>query len=264
VGNIDGPSASFAGPASICAGDDATFTFTGSVSGTTTFNWNFGSAGTLNSEGPHTVLWAITGVQTVTLTLTDENGCTDTFTQTVTVSSLSLTAAVTPTVVGQGESVQLSASAVSGATGSITYEWTAGSGTIACASCANTTATPGADTTLYVITATDSFGCSATATVSVTMIYAKEVLIPNAFSPNGDGENDVFRLTGRNIATFELYIYDRWGNEMFAMEDINLNKGWDGTHRGTDCELGVYVYYALVTFTDGTEQLFKGNVTLVR
>lgn len=86
--------------------------------------------------------------------------------------------------------------------------------------------------------------------------------IPNIFSPNGDGQNDVFRVRGENIETFHLAVYNRWGEKVF--ESQNLNEGWDGTYNGKPCLPDVYVYHAMIVFEDGTETSRKGNVTLVR
>ena len=64
---------------------------------------------------------------------------------------------------------------------------------------------------------------------------------PNAFSPNGDGLNDVFSVFGNGIPeAFELVVYNRWGNLVFSSEDINTN--WDGTINGRKCPVGIYTY----------------------
>ncbi len=265
IADLAVPVAFFTGPSSICLGDVATFTFTGIATPGAVYNWDFGTAGQLNGIGPHTVTWNTTGVHTITLNMTDENGCTSTFSQNITVSVINVMATVSPEgLIFPDESVTLTAVLTSGFSGSVIYEWTATSGTIDCPTCATTTATPSEHNTIYTVTAYDVNGCSSTATISVTWQYEKQVVIPNAFSPNADGRNDIFRLAGVNIASFELRVFDRWGGEMFSIEDTDISKGWDGTHRGINCELGVYVYFAIVTFTDGSTEALKGNVTLIR
>jgi gliding motility-associated-like protein len=89
------------------------------------------------------------------------------------------------------------------------------------------------------------------------------ILIPSAFSPNNDGVNDVFRLLGNNVAMLEWGIFNRWGTMVYQAQ-TNNNEGWDGTHKGIDQELGVYVYYVIITYTDNTTERRKGNVTLIR
>ena len=88
------------------------------------------------------------------------------------------------------------------------------------------------------------------------------VWLPNVFSPNGDGNNDVFRVRGSKINSIQFIIYDRWGEQVF--ESFNMSNGWDGTYKGEKLNPGVFVYYGRVVFEDGTERELKGNVTLVR
>jgi len=88
------------------------------------------------------------------------------------------------------------------------------------------------------------------------------VFIPNIFSPNGDGENDMFFIRGERIERTEMQVYNRWGNQVFESKD--LTTGWDGKNKGMDCAAGVYFYRALIRFTDGREEERRGNVTLVR
>ncbi len=76
--------------------------------------------------------------------------------------------------------------------------------------------------------------------------------------------NDIFRLTGFNVSEVELHVFNRWGNEVYYQTSANLSEGWNGEYKGKQQEIGVYVYYATVTFTDGTSETFKGNVTLIK
>jgi gliding motility-associated-like protein len=123
-------------------------------------------------------------------------------------------------------------------------------------------ATPTQTTTYTVQTAGGECAEPASVTVLVNMPQHL-VIIPNAFSPNNDGTNDIFHIGGVNIATIHLAIYDRWGQKMFEAEG-DIDTFWDGTYKGFDCELGVYVYYLNVTYTDETKEMFKNNLTLVR
>lgn len=92
-----------------------------------------------------------------------------------------------------------------------------------------------------------------------------KIYIPNVFSPNDDGDNDVFTVFGRNTGTVTLQIFDRWGNLVFQETGNEILKGWDGTCRGKGASAGVYVYY--VHFTNlqtGQSERFTGSVTLLR
>ncbi len=110
----------------------------------------------------------------------------------------------------------------------------------------------------------DVNNCSASATSIVTVAQQNTIVVPNAFSPNNDDVNDIFLLNGYNIARVELEVYNRWGNKVYSSDITNLSNGWDGTYKGIAQELGVYVYYGTVTYTDGKQESLKGNVTLLR
>jgi len=88
------------------------------------------------------------------------------------------------------------------------------------------------------------------------------IYIPNIFSPNGDGQNDVFRVRGENIETLQLTAYNRWGNKVF--EGSEPQAAWDGTYNGKPCADGVYYYMAAIGFVGGKQEMRKGNVTVVR
>ena len=122
------------------------------------------------------------------------------------------------------------------------------------------------DTTTFTVTVEDIFGCrqSDTVRIRVIHIYCEHpyVFVPNTFSPNGDGVNDVLYVRGDWVESLHFAIYDRWGEKMF--ETDNQLRGWDGTYRGKPCEQGVYVYYLEVHCKGQTKNLLKGNVTLVR
>jgi len=121
-------------------------------------------------------------------------------------------------------------------------------------------------TTTYLLTVTNDSGCTDTAYVTVIVeddIIAGELFIPNIFSPNGDGSNDIFYVRGKGFSDFQLIIYNRWGEKIFETED-NSN-GWDGTYKGVLLNPGVFVYYVNATHTsDGPEIKKKGNITLVK
>jgi gliding motility-associated-like protein len=88
------------------------------------------------------------------------------------------------------------------------------------------------------------------------------IFIPQAFSPNGDGENDVLFVYGNPIDEIELVIYNRWGEKVFETRDKNF--GWDGTYRNERQAPDVFAYYLRVLCVNGEEFVKKGNVTLLR
>jgi len=109
----------------------------------------------------------------------------------------------------------------------------------------------------------------ATDFVYVQVQDCEEIFIPNAFSPNGDMENDIFYLMdGGDVEEVQfLRIYNRWGNLVFQQNNFQPNNpklGWDGTFRGNEVQPGVYLYQASVSFINGTTKTLSGDVTVLR
>lgn len=117
---------------------------------------------------------------------------------------------------------------------------------------------------IYNLYYESSFGCdsSFTITLLVDSCISSEVLAPNAFSPNGDGLNDVFSLIlYGNCTLLDMHIFDRWGEEIFVSNSSNTK--WDGTYLGKDQETGVYIYFANIE-CNGEKVFKKGNIILLR
>ncbi|MEI6124685.1 MAG: gliding motility-associated C-terminal domain-containing protein [Bacteroidota bacterium] len=130
-------------------------------------------------------------------------------------------------------------------------------------STAQITVTPAQTTTYYLKVKDFKFDESwDSVTVTVNENCNNTVFIPNIFSPNKDGQNDVFRVRGPEIDSAHLQVYNRWGNLVFESKDIN--QGWDGTYKGQDCEAGVYAFWATINFTNGQTIVKSGNITLIR
>jgi len=109
----------------------------------------------------------------------------------------------------------------------------------------------------------DKYGCTATDSVTINLTY-NNIFIPDAFTPNNDGLNDVFRVG--NLGDYqvaEMSIYNRWGNLVYHVKD-GENKGWDGTYNGAPQDIGVYDYLVVISKPGGTLQYYKGTVTLIR
>ncbi len=87
---------------------------------------------------------------------------------------------------------------------------------------------------------------------------------PNAFSPNGDGLNEVFAPKGSYVKNFEMYIYDRWGMKLFHTNEID--KGWDGRPEGANtlCQEDTYVYIATAEDERGNMHQYTGNINLIK
>jgi gliding motility-associated-like protein len=114
----------------------------------------------------------------------------------------------------------------------------------------------------YIVYTTDEFGCTSSDTINIIVDVTTDIFIPDIFSPNDDGQNDILYVRGKGIKELDFIIYDRWGEKVFETND--LNTGWDGTYKGDKLFTAVFVYYIKVAFYDGNNYEGKGNITLVR
>ena len=100
-------------------------------------------------------------------------------------------------------------------------------------------------------------------TYRVLRIVGESVLyIPNSFTPNGDGINDVVKIEGAGIVELVFRIYNRWGEKVFETHDKNI--GWDGIYKGELQEMDAYTYSADATLVNSQVVHLKGNITLLR
>ena len=98
--------------------------------------------------------------------------------------------------------------------------------------------------------------------VEVVNCDKPNIFIPNAFSPNNDGKNDILYVSGDYIESMDWIIYDRWGEKVFHSTDIT--QGWDGKYKNNDCQAGVYYYKLEIKCEGGKTFLTGGDVTLIR
>jgi gliding motility-associated-like protein len=105
-------------------------------------------------------------------------------------------------------------------------------------------------------------GCTDTLCKPVDAVIDRIADVPNAFTPNGDGKNDILYVHGAAIQQFSFKLFDRWGHLIF--ETTSLDRGWDGNYNGQPSPTEGYAYLLDVTFTDGVTLVKKGNITLLR
>jgi len=122
-------------------------------------------------------------------------------------------------------------------------------------------------TVSIIVRAIGSSACAQSAnSASVTGTAASplgdQIFVPNAFTPNGDGRNDIVYVRGTNISSLKFYIYDQWGELIYT--SLDQTNGWDGTYKGSKEPVGVYVYYVEAIMNDGKQVNKKGTVTLLR
>ena len=163
---------------------------------------------------------------------------------------------------GPDATILLGSSTALHATGGTNYSWYPGTG-LSDSTIASPNASPDSTTTYYV-DVTDSSGCHAIDSVTVFVNEEEpcdEFFVPNSFSPNGDGENEVFYVRGSCFKSFELHIYNRWGQKLF--ETIEPTDGWNGMLKNNPMPVGVYTYYVHAIFNNNNEVSQRGNINLV-
>jgi len=189
--------------------------------------------------------------------ISDQYDCSDTIKQTLVVHPLPIINASDDTTIFFGEMVQLYTNVN---TPSV-FSWKPPTG-LDNPNAFNPKAMP-EQTTTYVVTAVDVNNCTNTDSVTVTVRTDIPVNIPTAFTPNGDGKNDVFHLSNPKFERLqEFRVFNRWGKEVFSTNDVK--QGWDGSFQGVPQDMGVYNYVIKVSFPDGRVEVYKGNVSLVR
>lgn len=117
--------------------------------------------------------------------------------------------------------------------------------------------------TVFTVVGWNRYGCKDTGYVRIDLDYGLPGFVPNAFSPNGDGRNDVFKiehLGAQKILVFE--IFNRYGQQVFSAG--NSNRGWDGRYRGKPCDVGTYYYLIQLMGPEGAVKTYKGEVNLIR
>ncbi len=122
----------------------------------------------------------------------------------------------------------------------------------------------------FIVNMIDAYGCEVTDSVYVRVEKNRIVAIPNAFTPDGDGYNDIFMVRSGNPAVDQIKtfrIYSRWGELVFEANDIQPNQqehGWDGNFKGNPLQQGLYVYQVDILYLDGSIENLKGSVLLIR
>jgi gliding motility-associated-like protein len=195
---------------------------------------------------------------TYTAVATAANGCTDTARVNVVVTdfSLDLTTAVNPVQAG----VPVTVTTQSTSSYSIT-EWQP-SRLYPQQTALSQQFRSDTSTNIMVVGRTPE-GCIDTARLFLQVDpINNDLFVPNVFSPNGDGRNDVFRVFGSGLNSIDLSVFNQWGELIFRSRDINT--GWDGRYKGTAQPVGVYIYVLRAELTDGNIINKKGSVNLIR
>jgi len=249
------PNADFIMPASICAGQCVNIT-------------------NISTEPPFTSLWAFTGSDTTASTQIDPTNICYNFPGTYTVQLQSfnfygasnvmvksINVLPAPRIITPNSSIVAGNSIVLQAVGTGTLVWTPKTSL-------------NVDTGVKVIstpvnnifyTVSDNSGCPSPDSVFISLIYENAVVVvPNAFTPDADGLNDVFRVSSNvPLNAFTMRLFNRWGEIVYHTNDYTA--GWDGRYRGVEQNSGVFIY--IINYQDlgdGEYKTINGNVTLIR
>ena len=256
VNNCTQPTASFTTSAiNICVGQTITYV-DNSTGGITGWNWTFngGTPSSASTQGSHTVTYFTAGTFNVTLQVSNSNGVDDTV----------MTVMVNPkpqvTFLTTDDNCKESTGNITGIVtlGSypITFSWNNGSTDSTLSNLTSGT---------YSVLITDNNGCTNTEQVIINDLQEGcdyFVYVPNVFTPNEDGNNDVFYVRGKGIRSMNIEIYNRWGNKVF--ESSNVEVGWDGKYGAADQNSAVFVYVISAVLENGKKVEESGNISIIK
>lgn len=233
---------------------DLSFISSGSI---TDWSFDFGDGTVQNVQNP-TYVFGTSGNYTVTLTVTSALGCTDdTLLNMFIHPAPSANFTFTPNPALVLENVYFTDQSIG--TGINDWLWNYGDGEGDNAQNPIHSFSEGGDFDVTLII-TDANGCQDTVVKAVTI--ALPPVLPSGFTPNGDGENDVFRIRGGPFKTVDFKVYNNWGELIFTSTDAA--QGWDGTFKGEPAPMGVYTWTFSVTLANDKLIRQSGDVTLIR
>ena len=227
-----------------------------------TYYWDFGDNTTSTQENP-TKEYTQTGIYTVALTVTSPFGCVNTDQ-----ANMNITINIKPVAQFEASAYKTTMlnpeiSVDNYSSNAQFYDWSFGDGAISTQQ--NPIHTYEKDGIYLVrLIAKNTNGCKDTAFTEIEIEPEYHFYIPNAFTPDNDGNNDIFTAVGEEIEEFTMMIYNRWGELIY--ETYDLNSGWDGTTKGgeTLAMEGVYVYKIKLRDWEGLYHNFTGKVTLIK
>jgi len=203
-----------------------------------------------------------------TLSVTDTKGCSTSTSESLAEPVLQTVHLGLDLVLQLGDIIDLSASVNIPPSEVMDYTWSGSGGSLQCTDCNTYSFQPTAPGCQQVRIRSKK-GCIAADTVCYRILPHRRVYAPNAFTPNGDGSNDFFTIFSDEGVKqiINLKIFNRWGGQIYEANNIKTNeepRGWNGTFKGQELNVDVFVWVALIEFIDGEIIQMKGDVTLVR
>lgn len=245
--------------ATVCEGFGTTFTATGAV----TYTWS-PSTGLNTTTGPTVIAKPTTTTDYEVVGKDDKNCFSATAKFKVKVYPVPTVSAGPDKTINVGQSVTLTPTTTGGVTNVV---WTPNTW-ITSINSPSITVKPNLDQQ-YKVTVKNAGGCTASSLVNVFVLCdGANVFIPNTFSPNADGANDIFFPRGTGLYTIkQLRVFNRWGEEVFTRSNFNANDekaGWDGTFKGQKLTPDVYVYIMDIQCQNNSVLVYKGNIALIK
>lgn len=228
------------------------------------WQWYFPNGNTSQLQNPVPQQYVTAGTFQMKTYAFNSSGCADSVIKTLYVNPLPTAELPSSLTTYVGIPINIPVTYSSGVS---SYNWEPAA-TLDCATCPSPTASPKFNTR-YTVNYTDSNGCRNTSIVQVIVLCkGANVFVPNTFSPNGDGANDVFYVRGKGLDRVKsLRVFNRWGEIVFEQRDFPVNNaayGWDGRYKGNKPIPDVYVYQVEV-FCENSEIIrFEGNVALIK
>ena len=245
----------------ICIGETLMLTATGSGNGIITWYSDVAGTTVIGTGSPFDATSLVSSTGLYTFYVNEAGTCSSTLTAVnVIVGGVTASITATPTSGFMPLDVMFTNTSTTGP--SIIYDWNFGD-----ASATSILYEPSHtynELGNYIATLIVSDGlCSDTASITIEVIGQSSILIPNVFTPNGDGSNDVFTVDGTNLESVEAEIFNRWGQKMYSWNHV---KGyWDGrTQSGIEAPDGTYFYIISAKGMDGEEYFKKGGFSLIR
>ncbi len=262
---VQSPVVNINGRTSVCINGSLLHSGVFAVADTSVVNWawTFPNGNTSTLQNPASQTYRQAGTFTVTTIATNSSGCKDTVNQQIIVHPLPTVTMPGTMTIQNGFPTLIPATYSAGVN---SWNWTPATG-LSCTNCPTPEAGPQFNTN-YRVSFTDVNGCSNRGEIQVvTICKDANLFIPNTFSPNGDGSNDIFYPRGRGLFSVKnLRIFNRWGEVVFEKRNFQPNDasaGWDGTYKGRKAQADVYIFQAEVFCDNGETITLNGNISLI-
>lgn len=263
---VQSPDVRITGDSVICIGEGMTHIgeFERADTSAVRWAWRFPNGKTADVQLPQRQIYTQAGNFVVETIATNTSGCWDVAKKNIKVNPLPWVTLPSVLTTRTGTSVQIPATYFGGV---VSYNWT-NPESLNCTTCPEPVSSPKFNTT-YRVNFVDSNGCKNKGDVQVIVFCNNDnVFVPNTFSPNSDGSNDVFYVRGKGLNRVKsLRIFNRWGQVVFERINFGVNDasaGWDGTFKGAKPVPDVYVYQLEIWCDNSTVIKFDGNVALIQ